>query len=238
MLTQENLGKIILAGGMLGIATGCGGGLNSTFPPLPPVTDYFALAHTLNGFGGSGVSLHYTTPNVPFCWGQADCVSGSINSGGGSIISTGLSSPYGMGALHVDPYAETTKFFINDRGNNRVLIFNQVPIDNTAVPDVVIGQNDFVSGGANTGGSVRCDRSEHQQPRLRLHKRNDVHRRPRKQSRFGLQQSPYSLDNSSGLCLRPKLHDYQWIWQHRHNHERTQRCSLHQRHALCCRKNE
>ena len=46
------------------------------------------------------------------------------------------------------------KLFVNDRGNHRVLIFNTIPHDATALPDVVVGQADFTVGTPNAGGGT------------------------------------------------------------------------------------
>ena len=63
-----------------------------------------------------------------------------------------MSNIYSLGA-YVDPNdGNRVKLFVNDRGNHRVLIFNTIPQDATALPDVVVGQPNFTSGTANAGG--------------------------------------------------------------------------------------
>ena len=51
----------------------------------------------------------------------------------------------------------TKKLIVADAGNNRVLIYNQLPTSNGAAADVVIGQPDFTSGNANQGGTTRAN---------------------------------------------------------------------------------
>jgi hypothetical protein len=59
---------------------------------------------------------------------------------------------YSLGA-YVDPNdGNRVKLFVNDRLNHRVLIFNTIPQDATALPDVVVGQANFASGTPNAGG--------------------------------------------------------------------------------------
>jgi hypothetical protein len=45
------------------------------------------------------------------------------------------------------------RVFVVDGGNNRVLVWNQFPTVNGQMPDLVLGQKDFVSTAANQGGS-------------------------------------------------------------------------------------
>ncbi|MDI6778388.1 MAG: hypothetical protein QMD77_04305 [Patescibacteria group bacterium] len=54
-----------------------------------------------------------------------------------------------------NPFFDGEKFFVVDRGNNRVLIYNSIPASDNASADVVIGQASLASGGqANQGGAV------------------------------------------------------------------------------------
>jgi sugar lactone lactonase YvrE len=53
-----------------------------------------------------------------------------------------------------DAYSDGTSLFIADSANNRVLIYNTIPVTNGVAADVVIGQSDFVSGSPNQGGSA------------------------------------------------------------------------------------
>lgn len=48
----------------------------------------------------------------------------------------------------------TGKLFISDYGNNRVLIYNQVPTSNGATADVVVGQPDFTTESGPIAGTV------------------------------------------------------------------------------------
>ncbi len=55
-------------------------------------------------------------------------------------------------AVFVSTFVEgaTTKLLVSDMGNNRVLIYNQIPSANGAAADVVIGQPDFTSAGSGS----------------------------------------------------------------------------------------
>lgn len=112
-----------------------------------------ALSPSANDFGGSGVVLPASFA-APFVLFQNDSTSRLINRDGGATKQNGVSNIYSIGA-YVDPNdGNRVKFFVNDRGNHRVLIFNNVPQDATAVPDVVVGQTNFASGTANAGGAT------------------------------------------------------------------------------------
>lgn len=109
------------------------------------------ITASANDFGGSGVVLNSGIAGN-FVLFQNDSASRMINRDGGAVKPSGVNNIYSIGA-YVDPNdANRIKFLINDRGNNRVLIFNAIPQNGTAVPDVVVGQADFVSGAANAGG--------------------------------------------------------------------------------------
>lgn len=75
--------------------------------------------------------------------GQPDKTSSSADQGG-TVSANGLNGP---------PMALTagSKLIVSDTANNRVLIFNQVPTSDNAAADVVLGQPDMVSNGANRG---------------------------------------------------------------------------------------
>jgi hypothetical protein len=103
-----------------------------------------------NDFGGSGVVLNNSIA-APFVLFQNDSVSRLVNRDGGAVKANGVNDIYSLGA-YVDPNdGNRVKLFVNDRLNHRVLIFNTVPQDATALPDVVVGQINFASGTPNAG---------------------------------------------------------------------------------------
>ncbi len=99
--------------------------------------------------------LLYTTPPVSngasadFVLGQADFTTTS-NNRGGSVAANTMSGPHAC--VHANGH-----LFVADSENNRVLIWENLPTTNGQAPDVVLGQADFVSGGANRGGSPAAD---------------------------------------------------------------------------------
>ncbi len=106
-----------------------------------------------NDFGGSGVILNSPIA-TPFVLFQDDSVSRLVNRDGGTVKRGGVNNIYSLGA-YIDPNdSNRTKLFVNDRGNHRVLIFNTIPHDATALPDVVVGQADFTFGTPNAGGGL------------------------------------------------------------------------------------
>ncbi len=79
---------------------------------------------------------------------SADYVLGQVdlNSNVEGLGTTGLDYPYSV------DISRTGKMAIADRQNDRVLIYNSVPMNNITDPDYVLGQPDFDTEGDNTGG--------------------------------------------------------------------------------------
>ena len=75
--------------------------------------------------------------------GQPDFKTRGVNSRGLSASSINEAD-----GLHSDG----KRVYVSDQRNNRVLIWNSIPTVNGAPADVVLGQRDFVSNGANAGG--------------------------------------------------------------------------------------
>ena len=78
--------------------------------------------------------------------GQANMGSNDANQGG-SVSENTLSDPIGV-------WADNDKLFVGDYGNNRVLVYNSIPTSNNASANVVVGQANMTSSGANQGTSV------------------------------------------------------------------------------------
>lgn len=154
-MTNSCISKQYLAGlAILVLVAGCapdnGGGLATNAAGGNLGTN----SASENDFGGSGVVLN-TSIAAPFVLFQTDSTSRLIDRDGlAPVKPNGVHNIYSIGA-YVDPHdGNRTKFFVNDRLNHRVLIFNNVPQDATALPDVVVGQADFSSGTANAGGAT------------------------------------------------------------------------------------
>ncbi|MBI4358775.1 MAG: hypothetical protein HY584_05690, partial [Candidatus Omnitrophica bacterium] len=75
--------------------------------------------------------------------GQPDFSSGTANNGG--ISASTFSTPRWI-------TTDGTRLIIAESGNNRVMIWNQMPKSNAQPADVVLGQPDFASATANNGG--------------------------------------------------------------------------------------
>ena len=151
-MTNSSMSKQSLAGlAILVLVAGCapdGGG--GPGPAANPTVANPALA---NDFGGSGVVLNSSIA-APFVLFQNDSVSRLVNRDGGAVKPNGVNDIYSLGA-YVDPNdSNRVKLFVNDRLNHRVLIFNTIPHDATALPDVVLGQADFASGTPNAGAGT------------------------------------------------------------------------------------
>ena len=149
-MTNSSISKQALAGlAILVLVAGCapdgGGG------PGPATIATTANPASANDFGGSGVVLN-TSIAAPFVLFQNDSVSRLVNRDGTVVVKkNGVNDIYSLGA-YIDPNdSNRAKLFVNDRLNHRVLIFNTIPQDATALPDVVVGQADFLSGTSNAG---------------------------------------------------------------------------------------
>ena len=151
-MTDSCISKQYLAGlAILVLVAGCapdqGGG------PATNATTNATAANpaSANDFGGSGVVLN-TSIAAPFVLFQNNSVSRLVNRDGTVVVKqNGVNDIYSLGA-YVDPNdGNRVKLFVNDRLNHRVLIFNTIPQDATALPDVVVGQADFASGTPNAG---------------------------------------------------------------------------------------
>lgn len=115
-------------------------------PPAPVLPDPFLA----NEFGGSGAMINSGLVSQVVLFQNADNTN-LINKDGGAVQRNGIRNGYGMGA-YVDPNdLHKIKFFVIDRDNNRILIFNQVPKTNAAMPDVVVGQVNFTDSLVNAG---------------------------------------------------------------------------------------
>ncbi len=78
--------------------------------------------------------------------GQPNMVTNTANQGGSPGANT-INWPVGV-------YSDGTRLYVADRGNHRVLIYNQIPSANNASADIVIGQLDMTHNSVNQGGSA------------------------------------------------------------------------------------
>lgn len=74
--------------------------------------------------------------------GQTSFTSGGANNP--SRAANSLSAPYSV-------HSDGTKLYVADNGNNRVLIWNTLPVANQTSANVVLGQPNFTSATANNG---------------------------------------------------------------------------------------
>lgn len=51
-------------------------------------------------------------------------------------------------------YIDNNRLFVTEESNNRIVVFNSVPITNGGVADLVLGQPSFTSNSANEGGAT------------------------------------------------------------------------------------
>lgn len=99
--------------------------------------------------GNNRIMIYQTLPNTTgqtadLFLGQADSSGVSANRGSTPNSNT-LNSPYSS-------YYDGTRLFVADTLNNRVLIWNSFPTSSGQSANVVLGQPDFTSNTANSGG--------------------------------------------------------------------------------------
>ena len=107
---------------------------NTMFDPMSATTDGQRLIVT--DFGNNRVLIYNSIPTSNGA--AADVVVGQpdFTSNGAGNTQTSLNFPRYA-------YSDGTRLAIVDSGNNRILIYNQIPTSNGAAADVVIGQEDF-----------------------------------------------------------------------------------------------
>jgi hypothetical protein len=95
-------------------------------------------------FFSSLVQAYTTNQSGELAVGQPNLISYNVN----NVIGPNANTLYSPNSV----YSDGVRLFIADSRNNRVLIYNSIPVNNYATADVVIGQPDMVSNSANNGG--------------------------------------------------------------------------------------
>ncbi|MFA4982009.1 MAG: NHL repeat-containing protein [Candidatus Omnitrophota bacterium] len=72
---------------------------------------------------------------------------------------TTSSSGLGPDRFHIPGkvFSDGKRLYVPDVNNNRILVWNNMPLSNGASADMVIGQRDFFSNGVNQGGSANAN---------------------------------------------------------------------------------
>ncbi|HYM65118.1 MAG TPA: fibronectin type III domain-containing protein [Candidatus Sulfotelmatobacter sp.] len=105
----------------------------------------------VSDFNNSRVLIYNTIPalsskSADLVIGQQNMYSGSANQGATPSAFT-LNHPRFLAT-------DGTKLFVADTFNNRVLIYNTIPVGNNVSADIVIGQPDMASNSANQGNAT------------------------------------------------------------------------------------
>lgn len=127
---------------------------------------------TSNGFGASATTMNY--PNAVTIVGNKLLVADSSNNRVliWNTLPTTTQAPANVVVGQADMTSDTaataanrlvyaggvesdgTRMFISDYGNNRILIWNTIPIADNSSADIVVGQPDFTSGGNGTAANI------------------------------------------------------------------------------------
>jgi len=140
---------------LCGIKTNAGGSVNDNTLYGPIDVYYDGQRLFISEWSNNRVLIYNSLPTENFAHadvvvGQPDFTSNTANNGG--ISARSLYYPYGV-------FSDGERLLISERGNNRVLIFNEIPTTNFEEADVVIGQPNMTSGTANNGGRTAASLS-------------------------------------------------------------------------------
>ncbi len=129
--------------------------LNATISTSPSISVAEQQNESTGGSGApidSGISQPFVLFQDPQAApGWSNKISNRGNGPTGPYVANGVKNLYSIGAYVDTNDGNKLKFFANDRDNHRILIFNQLPTSNLALPDVVVGQVNFTSGNVTTG---------------------------------------------------------------------------------------
>ncbi|AFM13487.1 NHL repeat-containing protein [Turneriella parva] len=116
-----------------------------------------ATLYNENGGGGANINSGTSAAFMLFQTNWTNVLENRNNGNGGPYAGNGVDSPYSHG-VYIDPnHGYRLKYFVADRDNHRILIFNSLPTSNAATADVVVGQTGFTTGfttAANAGGAI------------------------------------------------------------------------------------
>lgn len=110
-------------------------------PPPTPSPTPTSPAYVCVG----GPTVFSTNMNARYVIGQPDFIANSANQGGSASAST-LDNPIGITVVN-------GKLYVADSGNNRVLVYNNLPTSNGVAADAVIGQPDFSTISSGTSAT-------------------------------------------------------------------------------------
>jgi len=124
---------------------------------LDTVLSNLATQYNENGGGGANINTGTSAEFFLFQTAWNAVTQNRGNGTGGPYAANGVDSPYSHG-VYIDPnHGYRLKYFVADRDNHRVLIFNSLPTGSAAAADVVVGQAAFTTGfttAANAGGAI------------------------------------------------------------------------------------
>lgn len=144
--TTNNQSADIVLGQMDLTGSSSGTTANKLFGPrgVCQTSDYIFVSSS-----GSNAVLRYTLPlntsnhSADLILGQPDFTTSAVNQGG--LSASSLNKPSGL-------YCDDNRLIVGDSVNNRVLIWNSLPIVNNQPADLVLGQDSFLTNSVNFNG--------------------------------------------------------------------------------------
>jgi predicted outer membrane repeat protein len=147
---QPTASKVIGQASFTGNSANQGGAVSSTTLNNPQGIWSNGSTLVVSDLFNNRVLIYRNINALPTVNGQADVVLGQPDmvhnqaNQGGNTARNGMLGPTGV-------FFDGQWLYVLDTFNNRLLIYKSLPTANGALPDLVIGQPDFVSNGANQG---------------------------------------------------------------------------------------
>lgn len=140
--------NVVLGQSAMNTNTSNNGGISASSLSTPLAAHSNGTKLAVSDIGNNRVLIWNTIPTVNFT--PADIVVGQPN------FTTNTANTGGISASSLSGGSETlfdgSRLIVSDIGNNRILIWMNIPTTNSQPADVVIGQPDMVSNAANNGG--------------------------------------------------------------------------------------
>lgn len=120
------------------------------WPRTLAVSATLGLLVALAGCGGKNGATANSLVSATAELGQPNFTSPTPNRGGG-VTGIGLAAPTGAAAVYMS--GTTTRVYVADTANNRILGWNEIPLSASTVPDFVLGQGNLTDSAYGYGAN-------------------------------------------------------------------------------------